>query len=144
MKVKDKIQERIGGKIVSWQEKSSRRIYLTIKKEDILEVVRFIFKELGMRFVTASAVESPKNFEILYHFSFDQTGEIYSIRAIIEDKRNPQIDAITPIFIGAEWMEREMWEMFGINFIGHPNLKRLLLADDWPENNYPLRKGNSL
>lgn len=140
MSIKDKIQERLGEKIVSWQEKTSRRVYFTIKKEDVLEAVRFLFKELGMRFVTASAVETPKNFEILYHFSFDQTGEIYSIRALIEDKNNPQIEAITPIFIGAEWMEREMWEMFGINFIGHPNLKRLLLADDWPQGDYPLRK----
>jgi NADH-quinone oxidoreductase subunit C len=59
---------------------------------------------------------------------------------MIEDRAQPEIDSITPIFPGAEWIEREMWEMLGINFSGHPNLKRLLLADDWPEGKYPLRQ----
>jgi len=40
----------------------------------------------------------------------------------------------------AEWIEREIHEMFGVNFKGHPNLKHLLLKDDWPEGNYPLRR----
>ena len=78
-------------------------------------------------------------FEILYHFSNDPAGEIYSVRVLLEDKLKPEIQSITPIFPGAEWIEREIWEMFGINFPGHLNLKRLLLADDWPQGEYPLR-----
>ena len=139
MNIAEIIKERLGNKITDWQEKSSRRIYFSLKKEDIFEAVKFLVKELGLRFSTASGVDTPQGFEILYHFSFDPAGEIYTLRVIIEDKTHPQIDAITPLFPGAEWIEREMWEMLGINFIGHPNLKRLLLADDWPEGNYPLR-----
>ena len=41
---------------------------------------------------------------------------------------------------GAEWIEREMHDLYGINFKNHPRLERLILADDWPEGNYPLRK----
>jgi len=42
---------------------------------------------------------------------------------------------------GALWIEREMHELLGVNFPGHPNLKKLLLPDDWPDGVYPLRKG---
>jgi len=137
--MRDKIKEALGNKILEWQENSSKRIYFTLDKKDIFETVRFLFKDLGLRFSTASSIDTEKGFEILYHFSFDKAGEFYSVRVLIEDKKHPQIDSITPIFPGAEWIEREIWEMLGINFIGHPNLKRLLLAEDWPEGDYPLR-----
>ena len=139
MAIRETIRERLGTKITSWEEKFPRRIYFSIKKEDILETTALLFKELGLRFSIASGMETPQGFEILYHFSFDETGEIFSVRVFIEDKKNPTIDAITPLFPGAEWIEREMWELLGINFKGHPNLKRLLLADDWPQGKYPLR-----
>ena len=87
-------------------------------------------------------MDTPRGFEILYHFSFDQTGEFYTARVLLEDKNNPRIDSIATIFPGAEWIEREMWEMLGIDFTGHPNLKRLLLSDDCPEGEYPLRQKN--
>jgi NADH:ubiquinone oxidoreductase subunit C len=140
LKIRDKIKERIANKIKSWEEKSSRRVYLLIEKNDLIEVATFLFKELGLRFIIASGIDTPDGFEILYHFSFDQTGEIYSLRVLIRDKDKPEIDSLTPVFPGAEWIEREMWEMLGINFIGHPNLKRLLLSEDWPEGKYPLRR----
>ena len=142
MNMKDKIRERLGDKILSWEEVSRRRVYFAVKKEDIFETVKFLFKELGLRFSTASGIDTPQGIEILYHFSFDEQGEIYSVRVIIEDKKHPEVDAITPIFPGAEWVEREIWEMLGVNFKGHPNLKRLLLADDWPQGDYPLRHKN--
>lgn len=139
MNVKESIKDALGDKITAWEEKSARRIYFSVKKEDILETTKLLFKGLGLRFSTASGMETPEGFEILYHYSFDESGEIFSVRVFINDKSNPEIDAITPIFPGAEWIEREMWEMLGINFKGHPNLKRLLLAEDWPEGEYPLR-----
>jgi NADH-quinone oxidoreductase subunit C len=61
---------------------------------------------------------------------------------VIADKKNPRIDSITPLFPGADWIEREMWEMLGIEFTGHPDMKKLLLCDDWPQGNYPLRRTN--
>ncbi|MCX5715218.1 MAG: NADH-quinone oxidoreductase subunit C [Candidatus Omnitrophica bacterium] len=142
MEIKNRIKERLGQKILDWQETSPRRVYFSVKKEDIFETVRVLFKEMGCRFSIASGIDTPQGLEILYHFSFDKRGEIFSVRVLIEDKKHPEIDAITPIFPGAEWIEREMWEMLGINFKGHPNLKRLLLSDDWPEGDYPLRQKN--
>jgi NADH-quinone oxidoreductase subunit C len=54
------------------------------------------------------------------------------------DAQEPAVDSICPIYRGADWNEREMAEMFGIDIMGHPNLKHLLLAGD--EGGYPLRK----
>lgn len=139
MQIREKIRSRLGKKTVEWQEASSRRVYFTIKKEDLFETVKFLFKELGLRFSIASGTDTPSAFEILYHFSYDASGEFYSVRVLLEDKKNPEIDSISAIFPAAEWIEREIWEMLGINFTGHPNLKRLLLAEDWPEGEYPLR-----
>ncbi len=140
MNIKDRIKEKLADKIILWDEKSSRRIYICVRKEDLFEAAKFLFKDLGLRLSTASGTDTPENFEILYHFSFDKTGEMFSLRVELEDKKHPQVDSITPIFPGAEWIEREIWELLGIDFKGHPNLKRLLLADDWPDGEYPLRK----
>jgi len=142
MNIRDNIKESLGDKIRDWKEKSCRRIYLGIDKADIREVAKFFFAELGMRFITASGIDTPEGLEILYHFSFDESGEVYTLRVLLEDKKHPEVDSITPLFNGAEWIEREMWELLGIKFSGHPNLKRLLLAEDWPQENYPLRREN--
>jgi len=139
MSIADKIKEKLEDKIFDWYQHSSRRIYFSVKPKDIREVARLLFRDLGLRFSIATGQDTPKGFEILYHFSFDKTGEIISVRALIEDKKKPEIDSLAPLFPAAEWIEREMWEMLGINFIGHPNLKRLLLADEWPQGQYPLR-----
>jgi len=140
MNTSERIREKLGKRIISWQENSNRRVYFSIPKEDIFETAKFLFKELGLRFSTASGTDTPSGIEILYHFRCDKTGTAYSARVNIADKSSPQIDSITPIFSAAEWIEREMWEMLGITFKGHPNLKRLLLADDWPQGEYPLRQ----
>ena len=49
-------------------------------------------------------------------------------------------ELITPLIPGAEWIEREMHDILGITFRNHPNMRRLILSDDWPEGVYPLRK----
>lgn len=142
MSLKAQVKERLGSKIVNWYEHSTKRIYLSIQPEDLKQAARILFKELLFRFITASGTDTPSGIEILYHFSFDKTGEIFSLRVLIEDKKKPQIESLTSVFVAAEWIEREMWELLGVNFIGHPNLKHLLLIDEWPEGKYPLRHGN--
>ncbi len=137
--MRDRIKEKLQDKIKGWEERSSKRIYFRLGKDDIFEAVRVLFKELELRFITASATDMPDCFELVYHFSNDPAGEVYSAIVRLEDKTSPQIRSITPLFPGAEWIEREIWEMLGINFSGHPNLKRLLLSEDWPKDEYPLR-----
>jgi Ni,Fe-hydrogenase III component G len=140
MSILDEIKQRLKDKIGDWYEHNPRRVYFTVDKKDIREVAKVLFKDLGLRFAIATGTDTPDGLEILYHFSFDKTGQMISARTLIEDKKNPEIDSLTVLSPAFEWIEREIWEMLGINFLGHPNLKRLLLADDWPEGKYPLRQ----
>lgn len=76
---------------------------------------------------------------------FDVTAQLYSIPNRIRLRMKASIDdgmsipSLVPVFNGANWMERECFDMFGIFFEGHPNLRRILLQDDWDEG-HPLRK----
>jgi len=142
MLIQDEIKNRLGNKVINWHEHLPRRIYISIKPQDLKEIVHLLFRELKLRFATASGQDTPQGLEILYHFSFDSTGEMISLRVLLEDKKKPEIESLAPMFVGAEWIEREMWELLGINFKGHPNLKHLLLVDEWPEGKFPLRHKN--
>jgi len=133
------IKERFLDKILRLEERSERRAYIDLKPQDIPEAVKFIFHELACRFATATGTDTPAGIEMLYHFSEDAMGKVISLRALITDKKHPEIESITPVIRGAEWIEREIWELLGVNFKGHPNLKHLLLIDEWPEGKYPLR-----
>jgi len=131
---------RFGSKILNVNRRSSKRAYIDIYPKDIEEIVRYVFKERGFRFDTASAVDDFDALEILYHFSYDASGITISFRALLKDKQDPHIDTITGITRSAWWIEREMHELFGIEFNGNNDLRPLLLPDDWPKGVYPLRK----
>lgn len=137
--MEDKVKKRLGDKIVSWEKRSDRRYYVEVKREDLVESARILFKDLGMRFATASGVENPGQFEILYHFACDTEGKFFSLR-VGASKEKPVFPSISGIIQGAKWIEREIHELLGIDFSGHPGLERLLLAENWPEGVYPLRK----
>ncbi len=135
----ENIKVRSGKDMLDFKEKSDRRVYFTIGKEIVPKIVRYLFNDVKARFATASGVDTREAIEILYHFSIDEIGLIVSLRVILE-KPKPEIDSLTSIMKGAEWIEREIHELLGVNFKGHPNLRHLLLKDDWPEGNYPLRR----
>ncbi|MDD4954213.1 MAG: NADH-quinone oxidoreductase subunit C [Candidatus Omnitrophica bacterium] len=137
--IKEQVKEKLSGKITRWYEHSSRRIYLSLAPQDLKEAAVFLVKELGLRFCISTGIDTPKGIEILYHFSFDKSGEMFSLAVLLEDKKKPEIDSLAFLFPAAEWIEREIWELLGVNFKGHPNLKHLLLVDNWPEGKYPLR-----
>ena len=136
------IKDKLSKKILKVYEKSPRRIYIDLKPEDILQAASFIFKDLKARFVIASGVDTREHIEILYHFAFDRLDKIISLRTRL-DRKNPEIESLTSIIRGAEWIEREIHELLGVNFRNHPSLKKLLLPDDWPKNKYPLRRDYS-
>lgn len=133
------IQHQFQGKIRSIDERSRKRIYIDVERESLTALVKFLAKVMGARFITATGIHTPVDFEILYHFSFDENNRLVSVRCHL-DITKPEVETISNIIEAANWIEREMHEMLGINFVGHPNLKRLLLDDDWPpEGEYPLR-----
>jgi len=134
------IKERFGSGILDMDRKSAKRAYIQIDPKKVTEIVRYVFKERGLRFNTASGVDDFDALEILYHFSHDPSNFTISLRAVLKDKTDPHIDTITTVTASAWWIERELHELFGIEFDGNSDLRTLLLPDDWPKGVYPLRK----
>jgi NADH:ubiquinone oxidoreductase subunit C len=121
-------------------EWSPHRKYISVQRQQIVDAARFLFREIGCRFSTCTGSDTRDGFEILYHFSLDATGAIYSLRTLIP-KDDLKIDSITPVVPAANWIEREMKELLGIEFTGHPNPAPLLTSDvEWDPQEHPLRR----
>jgi Ni,Fe-hydrogenase III component G len=133
------IRQKLGGKIVEVVEKSPRRVFIEVKSEDIPETTRVIFRDMGARLQIATAIDTPTAIEILYHWAFDSLDCVVNIKTKL-DREKPEIESIASICKGAEWIEREMWELLGITFSNHPDMRHLLLLDNWPEGKFPLRR----
>ncbi|MBN1697766.1 MAG: NADH-quinone oxidoreductase subunit C [Spirochaetales bacterium] len=136
------IKTRFQNDIIDDFDKSPARVYIEVQPRSIVPISRYIFKELGARFNIASGLDTAENIEILYHFTFEPINLLLSVRVKL-DKNSPEIDSLSGEFHAANWIEREMHELLGIQFKGHPNLKRLLLSDAWPEGVFPLRQDYS-
>jgi len=132
-------KEKFKGKILQWEEKSSKRYYITIPKDDLLEIVEFVFAKQKARFIIESGIDTPQGMEILYHFSFDKLNKIVTFKVLIP-KEKCEVESISILIPGASWIEREITELLGVEFLHHPDPRRLLLADDWPSGDYPLRQ----
>lgn len=114
-----------------------RRVVIDVDAGDIKESVLAVLQAERRRFVTIVAVDNGLEIELLYNFSLD--GVLVTLRASVQ-KETSTIDTITQIVPGAEFVEKEVSELFGIEFIGHLRRANLVLPDDWPTTKRPMRK----
>lgn len=119
--------------------KSSQRAYATVPKSICAELVLNLVFEKGARLSTISGVDTRDGVEVLYHIALDQQGLLLTVKTLAK-KPELQLDSLANKLLAADWIEREIHEMLGVDFIGHPNLDKLLLPDDWPKGEYPYRK----
>ncbi len=85
-----------------------------------------------------TGVDWPQHMEVVYHLKSTSYNHQLVIKGKISSRENPEIDTVSDIWRTAEFHEREAFDLFGITFRNHPDLRRLLLTDDWV--GYPLRK----
>ena len=133
------VKNNFGDKIKKVFEKSKKRVYVDVNSCDVPEVIRFLITALKGRFAIATGIDTFRGIELLYHISFDRTGLVFSVRTVLDGK-SPKIQSLTPEMKVFEWIEREIHELLGVEFTGHPNPEHLLLIDDWPEGKFPLKK----
>ncbi len=133
------LRDGLGERARGFEVRSERRVFLEVDAGDVPDASRLLFEELGARFQTASGVDTSSGFEILYHWAFDRLGVVVSVRTQLP-RDEPEIESIANFCTAAEWIEREMWELLGIRFRNHPDMRHLLLSDDWPEGRHPLRR----
>ncbi|MBP1599014.1 MAG: NADH-ubiquinone oxidoreductase [Acidobacteria bacterium] len=136
------IQERYPGALLSSTTPNPRRLFMTVDREKMPEVADYLFNTVKARLVLSAGTDkSPINgtYEVSYIFSLDQDNLMVAVKEIV-DPADPRVPSLTNIIPGADWHEREMRDLLGIVPEGHPDPRRLIVSDDWPEDLYPLRK----
>lgn len=116
-----------------------------IEPAALLEVVRYLHDdpELKMHLLSDLTVvdwprEEPR-FEVVYHlYSVEKKFRLRLKARVGTFDEEPEIDSLTPIFHGANWLEREAFDLYGVRFRGHPDLKRILMYEGF--EGHPLRK----
>jgi NADH-quinone oxidoreductase subunit C len=84
-----------------------------------------------------TAVDFTSHFTVVYHLESTDFRHLVVLKSLIADRENPNVDSLTALYPTAEYFEREVFDLFGIRFNNHPNLKRFFMEDDY---GYPLRK----
>ena len=134
----EKTKALLGGKILEITNPATRRIFMTVAPQDLREAVKVLRDELGITHVsTISGLDSGENFEVLYHFAKPMTQ--LNVRTFVP-KASPHLPSICALIPGAILYERELQDMFGLVVDDLPDPRRLVLSDDWPAGDHPLRK----
>lgn len=133
------LKEHFVSDILEVTKKNQRRVTITINPDSLLRIADYLYRTEGFRFIIASALHTRRGFEIHYHFSKDNEGLVLNIHVIL-DKIEPEIESLSNMFNASNWIEREMHELFGINFLNHPNQDKLISEGNWAEGIYPYRK----
>ena len=107
-------------------------------KSDLLKIVKEL-KENGFDMLRLiSSVDYSDKFLIVYHFLSTANNDMFTLKIPLIKSVNSQIESLSNIYNSANWLEREVYDLMGIEFLNHPKLKRILLPLDW--EGYPLRK----
>ncbi|HEY3305191.1 MAG TPA: NADH-quinone oxidoreductase subunit C [Candidatus Binatia bacterium] len=117
---------------------------VVVGPEKLIEIVRFLKDDPRLDFdflADITAVDylgkkSPR-FEVVYHLLSLRSHRRFRVKVPLSEEA-AEVDSLTPLWKGANWLEREVWDMFGIRFRGHPDLRRILLYEEF--RGYPLRK----
>lgn len=118
---------------------------VTVKPESLSVIAQFLKETPDLDFnflmdVTAVDyldIKKAPRFEVVYHFYSLKQNHRLRVKVEVEEK-NPEVETLHDLWPSANWYEREIWDMFGIKFKGHPNLKRILMYEEF--KGHPLRK----
>ncbi len=141
--IAEKIREAFPDQVVEVVEFRDQ-VSVIVKKGQIVAILRYLHDDPFLSFdhlqdLTAVDYAKKKDvrFEVVYSLYSIKYRHRIRIRAQVPEN-DPKIDSVVPIWAGANWHERECYDMFGITFTGHPDLRRILMPEDW--EGYPLRK----
>ncbi len=136
--VKSRIAEAFPTAVKFVKKEKPRRLFMTADKGSLFELCKLLKDQLGFEHCSlVCGVDRKDRFQCVYHISSIANKMVAEI-VVDLPKDKPEIDSITPLWEGANWHERETYDMFGFIFVGHPKLERILLPED--VTFFPLRK----
>jgi Ni,Fe-hydrogenase III large subunit/Ni,Fe-hydrogenase III component G len=138
----EQIRAKFGEGLQASEEPVPGTIYLTMDKDLIRPACRYLQDDLGGRFLISAGIDRrPREgcLSVSHIFSRDKEKQFICLRADVSEN-GAEVDSVTPWVAGANWSERECQDMLGVKAKGHPDPRRLVLSDDWPEGVHPLRK----
>ena len=141
--IAEKIKEKFADQVIEVVEFRDQ-VSVIVKRDQILSILKFLHDDplLSLNHLQdLTAVDYSKKkeirFEVVYNLYSIRHRHKVRIRAQVPEN-DTKIDSVVPIWSGANWHERECYDMFGITFTGHPDLRRILMPEDW--EGFPLRK----
>ena len=133
----DDMKQRFGSKVTEALVQRPRRVFMTIGSDTLTEAMWYVAQK-GYRHVsTMTGLDLGQSLCVIYHLV--EGDVVLSLKTVVP-KSDPKLSTIVGIIPGAELYEREVHDMFGVIFEGHPDLSPLILPEKWPGGIYPLRK----
>lgn len=122
------------------ESRGPRQGTYVLPAERLVALLHNLIETQDGRLATITGIDVRDGTELIYHICFDAAQYTANLKILIP-RTVDAMESITPWLPGAEFIERELHDVLGVNFPGHPRMERLILADDWPEGVYPLRRG---
>lgn len=134
------LRERFGEAVAEFEAPEAGDPSITVAAERLHEICVFLRNDPKLRFdylQLITGVDWAERIGVVYHlFSYEHQHSI--VVKVDLDRGAPKVASIVDVWPAADWHEREAWDMMGIEFEGHPDLRRILLPEDW--EGHPLRK----
>jgi NADH-quinone oxidoreductase subunit C len=136
-----RLEKQFSGRVRDFKDDAPEP-YLTVEGETIVEVCRYLRDDADLKFEVLSdqtAVDWPKEekIQLIYHL-YSYSGRHQIVLKVDLPRDNPKIATVEEIWKIANWFEREIFDLFGVIFDGHSDLRRIMLPEDWV--GHPLRK----
>jgi NADH-quinone oxidoreductase subunit C len=121
---------------------ANKDAFLVVPASDLVAICRFLKEDVDLDFdclMNLSAVDWPKRnqIEVVYHLWSYSKRHAFILKVAL-DRAKPEVASLEPVWKAADWLEREQYDLLGVNFTGHPDLRRIMMPDDWV--GHPLRK----
>ena len=147
------LKEHFPDQTIEFDITTKNRLKIQVPVNYLVELMQYISKELEFTSLESiSGVDWETHFDVVYHVDrWDGDPTVIQVKVKLDDRDNPEVPSLTSIWASADWHEREIFDLYGIRVTDHPNLKRLLLPEEWDEFEhkhiselYPMRKSYKL
>jgi NADH-quinone oxidoreductase subunit C len=131
-------------KVIAGASEFRGELTIVVPREYLRRTAEYLRAEPGLEFAFLSDITTvdrfpiEPRFELNYHLLSISRRDVLRLRVRLHGGTNPATETVTSVWPTADWHEREIFDLFGVRFEGHPDLRRILMPDDW--EGYPLRK----